>query len=389
MFIFFQKYKNKIQLLNSFLKTFPYARYLVFLQIFLPMKNLALLIGCLLFSTVHAQLPEYYSNINLNLQGDALKNDLSTLITSTHTYDLIYTPDVWNVLKQADVAVNNPDKVMLLYGWNDTDLAKNNDLTRNRTASCHSSNCEDKWVREHVFPRSKGTPNLEFEGPGSDAHHLHAIDYDRNTLRSNFKFISNPTSYITYSRLIQQNGTDYFYPGDEWKGDVARMIMYMYVRYGNRCQPVNVGHGSTSYSFNGDMPNIFLQWNVEDPVSAHEINRNEKIAEAQGNRNPFIDNPYLATKIWNGPKAQDRWNVLSDDHLLFSKTTVYPTFTKDYLTIDTDLNDIVYQIFDSTGKLIVQNYTEKYINVSNYSSGFYLLNITANKQSKTYKFIKK
>ncbi|MEG1265696.1 MAG: hypothetical protein RSE19_04405, partial [Myroides sp.] len=94
------------------------------------MKNFIYIVICLLFSAANAQIPTYYQTINLNLQGDALKNELTTLLTTTHTYNLIYTPDVWNVLKQADVDPNNADKVLLLYGWNDTDLIKNNDLTR-------------------------------------------------------------------------------------------------------------------------------------------------------------------------------------------------------------------------------------------------------------------
>lgn len=354
------------------------------------MKNFKLIIAFLLFFTVNAQVPAYYQNIDFNLKGDALKNELSTLITATHTYELIYTPDVWNVLKQADIDPKNADKVLLLYGWNDTDVTKNNDLTRDRSASCHSSNCEDKWVREHVFPRSKGTPNLEFEGPGSDAHHLHAIDYDRNSLRSNFKFIANPTSYITYSRVIQQNGSEYFYPGDEWKGDVARMIMYMYVRYGNRCQPVNVGFGSTTFSFNNDMPNIFLQWNAEDPVSIHEINRNEQIYAAQGNRNPFIDNPHLATKIWNGPAAENKWYSLSTEDVILSNVKVYPTITNDFINIESDdLTETSYKIYDLSGKLIDQDKNQTKINVTNYANGLYMLHLSMSNASKAFKFIKK
>src|SRR5690606_31104369 len=226
-------------------------------------------------------------------------------------------------------------------------------------------------------------------GPGSDAHHLHAIDYDRNSLRSNFKFIANPTSYITYSRVIQQNGSEYFYPGDDWKGDVARMIMYMYVRYGNRCQPVNVGFGSTTFSFNNDMPNIFLQWNAEDPVSIHEINRNEKIYAAQGNRNPFIDNPFLATKIWNGPAAENKWNALNTSEIVFNDTKVYPTYTNDFLNIETDLTETSYKIYDLSGKLIDQNKNQTKIDVSSYSNGLYMLHFSADNVSKTYKFIKK
>lgn len=342
-------------------------------------------------SIVNSQVPNYYQSVNLNLQGESLKNQLSNLIISTHSTELIYTPDVWNVLKQADVDPNNNDKVLLLYGWNDTDATKNNDKSRDKNASCHTSNCDNKWVREHVFPRSKGTPNLEFEGPGSDAHHLHAIDYDRNSLRSNFKFIANPTSYITYSRIIQQNGSDYFYPGDEWKGDVARMIMYMYVRYNLRCQPINVGYGSTSYSVNGDMSNIFLQWNAEDPVSTHEINRNEKIFQVQGNRNPFIDNPYLATLIWNGPAAENKWQSLNTESPYFEHITVYPTQTESHLNIAgiTLGTQTTFTIIDLTGRIIQQGIYKEKIDVSTLSKGMYFLKLNIHDTHKSFKFIKK
>src|SRR5690606_41682683 len=45
-----------------------------------------------------------------------------------------------------------------------------------------------------------------------------------------------------------------------------------------------------------------------DPVSALEKQRNEVIVGAQGNRNPFIDNPHLATRIWGGDEADNRWD---------------------------------------------------------------------------------
>jgi endonuclease I len=53
---------------------------------------------------------------------------------------------------------------------------------------------------------------------------------------------------------------------------------------------------------------MFLSWNIEDPVSAFEINRNNVIENAQGNRNPFIDNPYLVTLTWGGENAQNKWD---------------------------------------------------------------------------------
>ncbi len=53
---------------------------------------------------------------------------------------------------------------------------------------------------------------------------------------------------------------------------------------------------------------LFVRWNAEDPVSQIEIQRNNIIEGAQGNRNPFIDNPYLATIIWGGSTAEDLWD---------------------------------------------------------------------------------
>jgi endonuclease I len=53
---------------------------------------------------------------------------------------------------------------------------------------------------------------------------------------------------------------------------------------------------------------MFLEWNAEDPVSAFEMQRQEIIEGAQGNRNPFIDNPYFATLIWDGPEAENLWD---------------------------------------------------------------------------------
>lgn len=87
-----------------------------------------------------------------------------------------------------------------------------------------------------------------------------------------------------------------FFPGEEWRGDVARIIMYMNLRYDENFDAV----GGLS---------LFLKWNAEDPVSKLEIQHNLVIAEVQGNRNPFIDNPILATLIWGGKEAENRWNT--------------------------------------------------------------------------------
>ena len=90
----------------------------------------------------------------------------------------------------------------------------------------------------------------------------------------------------------------------------------MYLRYNGdgskvsetNCLPKNVGIGNPVLD-DSNMIDLFLKWNVEDPVSDFEANRNEKLAGIQMNRNPFIDNPYLATLIWGGVNAEDKWNL--------------------------------------------------------------------------------
>ena len=350
--------------------------------------KLKLLLFLLIPFITLAQIPAYYSSINFSTTGDALKIQLSQLITETHTTFLPYTsssqPDTWDALQLTDLNPENPENVFLIYGWDDNDQSIINDRTRNKFLTCNSIPCVGYWNREHVFPRSLGTPNLGFELAGSDAHNLRAIDYSLNNSRSNrrFEFGSGTNSYIT------TNGN--WYPGDEWIGDIARMMMYMYVRYPTQCAATNVGVGSTSYSNFGDMPNIFLEWNMLDPVSQHELNRNEVLQNMQGNRNPFIDNPYLATLIWNGPVAADTWNLLSVNTTSLESIFIYPTVTYDYVTISNSQNKTFeYNVFNYIGQSIKSGTTKDRIDISNIATGMYIIKLDSEGLSKSFKIFHK
>jgi len=334
-----------------------------------------------------AQIPTYYSTINFTQTGNNLRNQLTTLITNTHITNLPYTAsgitDTWDALYLTDLNPSNSNNVLLVYGWNDTDTDITNDYSRNKTLSCHTSSCSGLWQREHVFPRSLGTPNLGFDLAGSDAHNLRSIDTDRNGSRSNRMFEAATSSVMSF---ITVSGK--WYPGDEWRGDIARMIMYMYVRYPTQCLPTNVGVGSSSFSNFGDMPNVFLDWNTQDPVSQYEINRNNILNTIQGNRNPFIDNPYLATIIWNGPQATNTWGVLSNNDNYFSDIIIYPTITDGVIHITNDQNKKYnYKVYNTLGQLVNTNSTTNVIDISNNSKGLYFINLESNNQRKTYKII--
>jgi endonuclease I len=258
-----------------------------------------------------AQVPAYYNDVNITLSGQSLKSELSSKITTTQNVNLSYTPGIWDAMKQVDLDPANSNNVILIYGYNDTDQDVTNDRTRNK--NLNGGGATD-WNREHVFPKSLGNPNLGTTGAGSDIHHLRPADVTRNANRSNRKFAAGSGN----SGITAQG---FWYPGDEFKGDVARMMMFMYVRYGDRCLGTAVGVGNAIAGDSG-MIDLFLQWNVEDPVDAFELNRNELIEGIQGNRNPFIDNPAFATKIWNGPQAEDRFNANGGGGNALCSTTV-------------------------------------------------------------------
>lgn len=253
-----------------------------------------------------SQVPTYYNDVNINLTGTALKTELATKIINTHTTNLSYTPGVWNALKQTDLDPNDNTKVLLLYGSNDNDGNYITDKTRGKDDNGGTAGTQ--WNREHTFPKSLGDPNLQTSGPGADAHHLRATDITMNSNRGSLLFIDGSGNAGTVG-----SG---WYPGDEWKGDVARMMMYMYLRYDSRCYPSVVTIGTTN-STDANMIDLLLEWNAEDPVSDYELQRNTALESLQGNRNPFIDNPAFATTIWGGTQAENRFNSVSDCSELF------------------------------------------------------------------------
>ena len=290
----------------------------------------------------------YYSDVDLTLAGAALKDALASKIAATHTTTLEYTssgPDVWDATKATDENVVNTNEVILYYGWedgNDQDIT--NDISRSKNLQDNGSGADFVWNREHVFPKSLANPILDtsIPGPATDAHHLRAADRGRNSARNNRKY-GRGSGNSNYSSLDFHEGLDgpntaAWYPGDDWKGDAARMIMYMYIRYGAVCLPTAVGVGSKEFT-EDEMIDLFLQWNVEDEVSDIEIARNEYHGNtsnyaSQGNRNPFIDNPYLATRIWGGNSAEDIWGIYT------SSDTESPTTPANITVNNITLNSI-------------------------------------------------
>ena len=215
--------------------------------------------------------------------GTALRTALHDIIdgNTTLSYD-----QVWTALKDTDQDPNNPSNVIELY-------------TGRSIAKSNNGGGSGQWNREHVWAQSRGGFTTS-AGPGTDLHHLRPEDVTVNSTRGNKDFDDGGSAVSGCSDCFTDS--DSFEPRDAVKGDVARMLLYMAVRYegGDGFNDLEMSStvGSSSSRI-GDLETL-LAWNSADPVDAFEMRRNDRIHSTwQGNRNPFIDHPEWAAAIWN------------------------------------------------------------------------------------------
>jgi endonuclease I len=215
--------------------------------------------------------------------GAALKAALHGIISNQTklSYD-----QVWNALKDTDQDPANTNNVILLYSG------------RSQSKSTNGGGVND-WNREHVWAKSHGDFGTA-TGPGTDVHHLRPEDVSVNGARGNLDF-DNGGSTVAECPGCAADG-DSFSPRAAVRGDVARMILYMAVRYeGNdgwpNLEPNNaVNNGTAPYI--GKLT-VLKAWSAADPPDTFEKRRNQVIYETwQHNRNPFIDHPEWINSIW-------------------------------------------------------------------------------------------
>ncbi|MER6688072.1 endonuclease I family protein [Streptomyces minutiscleroticus] len=215
--------------------------------------------------------------------GTALKSSLHTIVRNQTK---ISYSAVWDALKVTDQDPANSNNVKLLYSG------------ISRSKSLNGGDTGD-WNREHVWAKSHGDFGTS-TGPGTDLHHLRAEDVQVNSVRGNKDFDNGGSAVANGGGSLTDS--DSFEPRDAVKGDVARMILYMAVRYEGDdswadLEPnEKVNNGSSPYI--GKL-SVLKQWNDEDPPDAFEQNRNQVIYDRyQHNRNPFIDHPEWVEAIW-------------------------------------------------------------------------------------------
>lgn len=235
--------------------------------------------------------PDHYYAGAEDLSGARLEQKLQGIIDGHHQFTL---DEVWDQIVYTDEDPNAAGHVILLYTGRSVPIWR-------RVRS--SGRDLDAWNREHVWAKSHG-----FRGRGqmahTDLHHLRPSDVSVNTDRGNhdFDFSDEPHTEAAGARLDRNS----FEPPDRVKGDVARMMFYMDVRYSHE------GASGDLELVNRDTREgeprfgwlcVLMGWHEMDPVDDWERRRNHRIFERQGNRNPFIDHPDFAARIW-GPECQ-------------------------------------------------------------------------------------
>jgi len=228
--------------------------------------------------------PDGYYDDAIGKTGSQLEAALHDIISTGDTpisYDA-----VWNALKVTDQDPANSGNVIALYSG--FSMAKSN-----------NGGGVDQWNREHVWAQSHGDFGTS-TGPGTDLHHLRPEDVTVNSARGNLDFDNGGTQNSEAPGNYADSNS--WEPRDAVKGDVARMVLYMSVRYeGDDGFP---DLEANDVAGNGSVPrlgrlSVLLQWNAEDPPDAFEMRRNDVIYETyQHNRNPFIDHPEWADAIW-------------------------------------------------------------------------------------------
>jgi len=259
----------------------------------------------------------YYSSVNTSSPGQ-LRCSLHLLIRGHTAYPYSGSgTNTWTILETAQAVPGNPGKILDVY----KNRLYNAVSDRAGTGGGVTYNREHTWPNSLGFPSTTGNLGLP-NAPYTDTHMLWLSDTGYNSDRGN-KPYANCASGCG-ERVTEVNGGvgggSGTYPGNSnwvnsnsfetWnhrKGEMARAIFYMAIRYEGGTDPTSgqtepnleltdnrsLIVGTSNYNAPAYMGLLsdLLAWSAGDPPDAEEVARNDAIQIFQGNRNPFVDHP--------------------------------------------------------------------------------------------------
>jgi endonuclease I len=399
----------------------------------LRIQNLITLLLVLFINFSFSQVPSGYYDA-ANGSGYQLKTQLYNIIKNN---TVMSYNTLWNLYSDnayRDNYYEYDGSLLDMYSENvdGTDAYNYTSTTQQcgSTTTTYEGLC---YNREHLVPESFFEQYFQSIGVNTninsvayyvknDAHFITPTDIKVNAWRGNLPFgrlyatnlnpcddtASNKPCYSSNnSKIGFNNNSGYsagytnnvFEPLDEFKGDIARSILYFVTRYENilpqmysNCTNTTAKamfDGTADHSFNNTFLKILLTWHLNDPVSDREIAINNRIFTYQNNRNPFIDNPEFACMIWSSQCA-----TLSNENFisLDNNIVVSPNpSNNNKINIQSSVNIANIQVITINGQLIMEIKNPETINnsyiVENIPSGFYFLKITSQNQTITKKVI--
>lgn len=351
-------------------------------------KFLYSLTFCSLGILALAQAPSNYYNTATGTGFD-LKTQLYNIIKghSTKSYDALK-----GLYRQTDSDNGFRDKyyekdntVLDIYSENPTGTDPYNFVPGSKECGNYK-NEGDCYNREHLIPQSVFKENSPMV---SDPYHIWPTDGKVNGMRSNYPHgVVNSASYTSKngSKLGGNKNSGYsagysgtvFEPIDEFKGDVARAYFYFATRYqenGIQGWSYAMFNKTKDKVFTDTFLKILMTWHLNDPVSDREKDINDLVYRYQGNRNPFVDHPEFAEKIWGSNLGTGEFEYQKrDDVSVYNKTAKS-------IVVKLDNNSKSIQkvsVFNFNGQLIdeVLNSTnQKEIEVHFKNPGVYIIKV--------------
>ena len=230
----------------------------------------------------------YYSSLGSNLTeglNGTLKKALSTLALpkAWYTYSGSSNGTLGKILQSADQDPTNSSNMVLFY-------------TRDSITKRGSGGSTSDWNREHVWPKALSNGHWGTEKGGADLLHIRPTWYTTNNARGSIRYGDNGHKGVQKYEGMEYAYTSgsYFEPIDAVKGDVARILMYVYTVYS-----VYYNDSSLTVTKAIESYDVLLKWHMMDKPDALEGQRNNfSESSNQKNRNPFVDHPEYAWKIF-------------------------------------------------------------------------------------------
>jgi len=267
------------------------------------MKKIVLLTYFITLS-IYSQIPAGYYDTASGLTGYSLKTELNSIISNGHIsqgYSALYTG---YITTDTDNYYENDGTLLDMYSEKPLGVDAYNYTHNNLNCGTYSGE-GDCYNREHLMPQSvfgSAEPMV------SDIHHVVPSDGYVNGKRNNYPFgiVNSPTWTSTNGSFVGANTTTgytgtVFEPIDEFKGDIARCMLYFATRYESQISSWShdMLNGTSTQVYNDWFLTLLLDWHANDPVNQREIDRNNAAYTFQGNRNPFIDHPEYVAQIWS------------------------------------------------------------------------------------------